>query len=83
MTSAEKKLIQKWVNTWEGASGALELVKTKDLQTSNYYERNRHILNDMLTYAVKHRKEKFSSGLVEQQRLFRLLWEKLELENGE
>ena len=51
----------------------LTAIKRKELQQEDYYIKNREILNGMLKYACEHRKTRKSSGLVEQQRLFKIL----------
>lgn len=61
---------KKWVNAWQKASEALKDMKKNELRAPDYYEKNRKILDDMLQYACENAKSRFSSGLVEQQRLF-------------
>lgn len=70
MNKSEKKELQKWVETWKRAESALDSVKLKELRAPDYYRRNRALLNEMLQYAYEHRQVRFSSGLVEQQKLF-------------
>jgi len=69
----DKGQTAKWVAAWDRAGSNLSAIKKKELQNEDYYFKNREILNDMLQYAAEHRTNRKSSGLVEQQRLFKLL----------
>ena len=44
-------------------------VKRRELRDYDY-EKNRPLLDEMLNWAVEHRTERLTSGLVEQQRWF-------------
>ncbi len=78
MTESERKTIKKWINAWKEASSALQEIKIQELQSDDYYEKNKQFLNEMLQYAYEHRTVRLSSGLVEQQKFFMKLREKYE-----
>ncbi len=65
--------IKRWVAAWDRAGSHLSVIKRKELQKADYYLKNRATLNGMLSYAFEHRTIRQSSGLVEQQRLFKIL----------
>jgi hypothetical protein len=67
------KDIIKWMAAWKKASSAIEDLKRKELRAPDYFEKNRRVLDVMLQYACDNRREKLSSGLVEQQRWFKKL----------
>lgn len=62
--------IEKWVKTWKNAAQSLKSIKINELQSKNYYSNNLKFIDEMLQYASDKAEIKFSSGLVEQQRLF-------------
>lgn len=70
MKNSNNKEIIKWVNTWKKASTSLARVKRNELQSKDYYQRNQMLINEMLEYAFNHRKIRFDSGLIEQQKIF-------------
>ena len=76
MKDSERKTIKRWIDTWKTASQSLEKIKAKELQSADYYQKNLTLLNEMLQYAFDHRTVRFSSGLVEQQRIFKKYHEK-------
>ncbi len=76
MNNYNRKQIEKWVETWEKASSALNREKIKELRASDYYSKNQMLLNEMLQYAFEHRKIRLSSGLIEQQKMFMKLRDK-------
>lgn len=47
--------------------------KKKELRSPEYYESHRRLLEEMLQYACDQGNVRLSSGLVEQQRLFKKL----------
>jgi hypothetical protein len=61
----------KWVKTWQTAALSLENIKRNELRAYDYYEKNRILLDEMLQYACDNSKNRLSSGLVEQQRIFK------------
>ncbi len=70
-----KRKIQLWIAAWNNANKALIAIKKKELSSYNYQE-NLPIIDDMLQWAVKNSKIKYTSGLIEQQRLFTKLMKK-------
>ena len=77
MKKQDQKMIKKWVNTWEQAGSALAEVRQKEL--SNFdYAKNLPVLDAMLQWACDHKQPRLTSGLVEQQRYFMKIREKLE-----
>ncbi len=73
MTEDEK--IQKWVQMWKTAASNLNAVKRQELQQEDYYLKHRELLNSMLQYAFEQREIRYTSGLVEQQKWFRKIYE--------
>ena len=71
MKDSERKTIKKWIETWKTASSSLEKIKSKELQSANYYQKNLTLLNEMLQYAFDHRTVRLTSGLVEMQKIFK------------
>lgn len=65
--------IKKWIASWDKANDSLKAVKNAALQDKTYYEKNRDLLNSMLQYAFDQRTIRTDSGLVTQQRLFKLI----------
>ena len=68
--------IKKWVEIWKKAELSLEKIKRTELKAPDYYPRNRQMINALLQYAFDHRKTRFTSGLVDQQRIFKNVREK-------
>lgn len=66
--------IKKWIAAWEKTDSLLAEIKRQELQEEDYYTRNRETLNGLLQYAADNRIIRNSSGLVEQQRLFKILF---------
>jgi hypothetical protein len=79
MTHDEKKLMKKWVETWKRAGPILEEIRKDELRNFDY-QKNKQIIDEMLQWAIDHAKPRLSSGLVEQQRWFMKMREKLEKE---
>ena len=79
MTDEEKKLMKKWVETWKRAGPILEEIRKDELRNFDY-KKNKQIIDEMLQWAIDHAKPRLSSGLVEQQRWFMKMREKLEQE---
>jgi len=69
MTEIQEQKIR-WVRTWQTAALSFKNIKKNELHSSNYYEKNRKLLDEMLQYACDNSPVRLSSGLVEQQRLF-------------
>lgn len=76
MDDFNKSVEKKWVEVWQQAGDSLEDVKLKELRASDYYSKNRELLNKMLNYAFENRTIRKSSGLVEQQQVFMRYHEK-------
>ena len=76
-TSNKNDEIIKWINTWQKASISLKEIKKKELRDPDYYEKHLNVIDEMLQYACDHSTTRFSSGLVEQQRLFMKLKDKI------
>ena len=77
MKDSDKKTVKKWVNVWKKAGSSLQEIKYNELRSENYYQKNRELLNEMLWYAYEHRTVRLTSGLVEQQRIFKKLYQKM------
>ena len=71
MKNSEKKIIKMWIDTWKTASSSLKKIKSNELQSVNYYQKNQILLNEMLHYAFDHRTVRLSSGLIEMQKIFK------------
>ena len=71
----------KWVDTWKRAGPALEAVKQRELRAYDY-DKNQAILDEMLQWACDHRRDRLTSGLVEQQRMFMKLRDKADTGHG-
>ena len=69
MKTSPQENAKQWIESWKRASDALKEVKQRELRAYDY-EKNQAIVDGMLQWAFEHRKERLSSGLVEQQRLF-------------
>lgn len=67
---SSNKTMKDWVDTWKKASVSLEEIKRRELQEPDYFEKNFHLLDEMLQYACDNATPRKSSGLVEMQRLF-------------
>jgi len=59
-----------WVKTWKSAGSALQRVKIEELRSEDY-GKDFGLIDGMLEWVVDHARERKTSGLVEQQRLFR------------
>ena len=65
----EREQIKKWVETWNRAGFMLKKIKRRELREFDY-ARHAVVVDEMLQWAHDNRKIRFSSGLVEQQKLF-------------
>ena len=70
MKVTDKKNIKKWIDAWDKAGVSLNEIKLNELRSHDYYQKNKALLNEMLTYAFENRTIRYTSGLVEQQQLF-------------
>lgn len=75
MGDSDREQMAKWVETWKRAGPAFKEAKRRELQDFDY-EENRAIIDQMLQWACDNREVRLSSGLVEQQRIFRALRQK-------
>ena len=71
MTEQEK--IKKWLAIQQQANAALKERKKEELQDENYNANNLELLCGMLQEAYDHKVERSTSGLLEQQKLFKKL----------
>ncbi len=69
MKTSPQENAKQWIESWKRASDALKEIKRHELR-NYHYEKNQAVVDGMLQWAFEHRKERLSSGLVEQQRLF-------------
>ena len=75
MDMIEKQKIIKWINSWQSAGEALDKVKSAELK--NYdYKNNEYMIDQMLQWACEYITPRLSSGLIEQQQLFKKLRKK-------
>lgn len=72
----DRDVLKKWVETWKTAGIELEKIRLDELRAFDY-EKNSELIDSMLQYACEHAKVRLTSGLVEQQRFFKKLWEKI------
>jgi len=70
-----KRNIQLWIAAWGHAGKALNAIKKKELSLYNY-RKNLPVIDDLLQWAVENSRTRYTSGLLEQQRLFIRLREK-------
>ena len=70
MEDLEIKEAKKWIEVWKQANNSLEALRIEELRSSDYYAKNRSLLNEMLKYAFEHRTVRLTSGLIEQQLIF-------------
>jgi len=82
MTESDKNKIRVWIETWKKAGAALEEIRRHELESDDY-GKNQELIDNMLQFACEHRKPRLSSGLVEQQRWFMKMREKLRREADE
>jgi len=62
----------KWVKTWKHATPALQEIRKKEISTFDYSQ-NYQLIDEMLQYACDQGEERTTTGLIEQQRLFKKL----------
>lgn len=79
MKEYDKKEIRLWIETWKKAGEALKEIKRHELETFDY-AKHQELIDNMLQFACENRKPRFTSGLVEQQRWFMKMREKLDKE---
>ncbi len=70
MRHEDTERMKAWVNTWKRAGPALQRVKMEELRSEDY-GKDFELIDGMLEWVVDHARERKTSGLVEQQRLFR------------
>ncbi len=71
---------RKWANEWQTAAVSLKKLKKDELRADDYYEKNRRLLDEMLQYARDIGLKRRGSGLVEQQRIFKQIYEIMSME---
>ena len=81
MKFTAREEMQKWVDTWKRAGPALEAVKRRELRGQDT-NKNQALLDEMLQWACDHRRNRLTSGLVEQQRMFMKLRDKAVMGHG-
>ncbi len=77
MTPEERALIQRWVDAWKSAGPELERMREEDIRRQNTMA-NFETFTGMALLAIRDHPPQPTSGLVEQQRWFRLLAENQE-----
>jgi len=70
MSQQADEITKKWVETWAKAGPRLEEIKRRELREMTYEQRIRAI-DTLFQLGCLLRKPRTTSGLVEQQRLFR------------
>lgn len=70
MTVEERALAQRWVDTWKRAGPVLEAVRADEIRSADTVA-SMEVLDGMFTHAVQTLPPRESSGLIEQQRIFR------------
>ena len=69
----EREQLKQWVDTWQRVGPKLERIRREELQNWDQ-KKTWRILDDLIAMALQHAPPpKQTSGLVEQQRLFRML----------
>lgn len=76
MVHISKENIQRWIDGWKREDQALLEIKRHELRAFDF-EKNREWIDEMLQWAFEHRTIRTTSGLVEQQRLFMKMRDKL------
>jgi hypothetical protein len=72
MTDAEKQQLKQWVETWKRAGPELERFRYEELRALTH-EQSMAAIQDLLELGYQFARPRQTSGLVEQQRLFRKL----------
>jgi hypothetical protein len=70
MSEQEKAQTRAWMKTWQKAGPVLEEIRTAEIRATNTADAM-EVLDGMFTHAVKTVPVRASSGLVEQQLIFR------------
>ena len=81
MRPTAREEMKRWVDVWKRAGPALEAVKRRELRGYEY-DNNQALLDEMLQWACDHRRNRLTSGLVEQQRMFMKLRDKADTGHG-
>ena len=69
---SDEKNIERWVDDWRRVAPILKQIKEDEIRNADY-DSQLPVLDSMLQWAVDHATPRPSSGLVEQQRLFKKL----------
>jgi hypothetical protein len=72
MNDTEKQQLKQWVETWKRAGPMLERVRYEELAAYRH-EGNEHVVEELLEMGYNSAQPRRTSGLEEQQRLFRKL----------
>ena len=72
MKSKNQKQLDRWVKDWQKTQVALKPVHAMELQNLDY-EMHSDLLDEMLTYACQQCRPQNSTGLIEQQRIFKIM----------
>lgn len=72
MTDEERQKMKVWVETWKRAGPLLEAFRYQELRSYDH-ARNVEIIDGLLEIGAQFARPRSTSGLVEQQRLFRKL----------
>jgi len=75
MTTEERAQVQLWVDTWKRAGPELERIREEEVRAANTHAAF-EAFKGMAFLAIRNHPPEPYSGLVEQQRWFRLLAEK-------
>ncbi len=76
MNESDEKTIRLWIETWKKAGNALEEIKRHESESFEYVK-HQEVMDNTLQSACEHRKPRLTSGLVEQQRWFMKIQEKM------
>lgn len=66
----EKEMLARWVENWKEAGKELEKIRREEIRAGSVQE-TIFALTDAFESAIRHNPPKPTSGLVEQQRLFK------------
>ncbi len=76
---ADQASNKSWVERWKKVGPELDRIRQQELRDF-CYEDNRAAIDSLLQLGIESTTLRNTSGLVEQQRLFRKLWKKTEAE---
>jgi len=76
MEDLHQENLKYWVKTWRHAETALREINRNELRTLDD-KSNQRLVDEMLQWAYEHRQVRQSSGLVEQQKIFMKMKDKI------